>query len=90
MPYRQRQQTINNTINVLGLREVRACWHHLNRISILIVQRTRSQRADNIIGNEFMSGISGGQRKRVAVAQELIHEPSVFYIANQLYFEYVL
>jgi len=33
--------------------------------------------ADTIIGNERVRGISGGERKRVSIAAELLTDPSV-------------
>ena len=33
--------------------------------------------ADNIIGSEFIKGISGGEKKRVCIGNELIAEPSI-------------
>jgi ABC-type multidrug transport system ATPase subunit len=36
--------------------------------------------ADTIIGSQFIKGISGGERKRVAIGVELISDPSVLFL----------
>ena len=36
--------------------------------------------ADVIVGNELIKGISGGQKKRVSVAMELVTDPSVLFV----------
>ncbi|XBW38381.1 hypothetical protein QEN19_003968 [Hanseniaspora menglaensis] len=35
---------------------------------------------DNLIGNEFERGISGGERKRVAIGCELVKSPSILFL----------
>lgn len=39
-----------------------------------------SKAADTIIGSQFVKGISGGERKRVAIGVELISDPSVLFL----------
>ena len=36
--------------------------------------------ADVVVGNELIKGISGGQKKRVSVAMELVTDPSVLFV----------
>lgn len=36
--------------------------------------------ADTIIGNENIRGISGGQKRRVTVAVDIVHQPSVIFL----------
>ena len=35
---------------------------------------------DTIIGNQFLRGISGGERKRVCIGQEILTNPSLIFL----------
>jgi ATP-binding cassette, subfamily G (WHITE), member 2 len=49
----------------------------LERVNKLINQLGLSSCADTIIGTPFKRGVSGGQRRRVSVAQALLSEPDI-------------
>ena len=36
--------------------------------------------ADTIVGNEIVRGISGGQKRRVTIAVDIVHQPSVIFL----------
>ncbi len=45
--------------------------------------------ADTKIGNEIVRGVSGGQRKRVSIAMELITRPNVLFVDEPTRFIHV-
>jgi ABC-type phosphonate transport system ATPase subunit len=37
-------------------------------------------RADTIVGDELNRGLSGGEKRRVSIAVDIIHEPKVIFL----------
>ncbi|CAI9091516.1 OLC1v1026572C1 [Oldenlandia corymbosa var. corymbosa] len=50
------------------------------RVEDLIVQLDLSDCAQTIIGDEGHRGVSGGQRKRVSIGIEIIHDPIILFL----------
>ena len=50
------------------------------RVDALIEQLALRKAADTIIGNEKRRGISGGERKRLAIGCELLSDPQLFFL----------
>lgn len=48
-----------------------------SRVDAMLHDLKLTKVADNLIGNEVMKGLSGGEKKRVNIGVELISEPSV-------------
>eukprot|EP01136_Pigoraptor_vietnamica_P030875 Opistho-1_new@90685 len=55
-------------------------WEKKARVDGLINDLYITRCADTIIGDENTRGISGGQRKRVSIAMELITNPSILFV----------
>ncbi len=49
-------------------------------VSDLIAQMRLEKTADTIVGDSKVRGISGGERRRLAIACELISSPSVIFL----------
>ena len=43
----------------------------------------------SIVGNAEKRGISGGQKKRVSIAMELVKEASLFFLDGHILIEYI-
>lgn len=52
----------------------------MERIERILVDLNISHIADSKIGGIINRGISGGEKKRVAIAMELVHEPSILFL----------
>ena len=51
----------------------------------LLSQLGLTKTANTIVGDNKVRGISGGERKRLSIAVEMIASPSVMYVSNPLH-----
>jgi len=51
-----------------------------SRIASLIAELGLQKCADSQIGREFTRGLSGGEKRRVSVAEELVVEPGILFL----------
>lgn len=51
-------------------------------VNDLIAQLRLEKAADTIVGDAKVRGISGGERRRLAIACELVSSPSVIFLGN--------
>ena len=52
----------------------------MKKVDSLIKELGLSKCADNQIGNELIRGVSGGERKRTAIAMELVTDPKLLFL----------
>lgn len=52
----------------------------IKKVENLITDLGLEKCADTIIGNSFIKGISGGERKRVSIGVELLSNPSLLFL----------
>eukprot|EP00250_Pteridium_aquilinum_P010495 c19427_g2_i1 orf=309-2771(-) len=50
------------------------------RAEIVLAQLGLQRCADTVIGNQFLRGVSGGERKRVCIGQEILVNPSLLFL----------
>eukprot|EP00615_Pteridomonas_danica_P004254 CAMPEP_0114331156 /NCGR_PEP_ID=MMETSP0101-20121206/2218_1 /TAXON_ID=38822 ORGANISM="Pteridomonas danica, Strain PT" /NCGR_SAMPLE_ID=MMETSP0101 /ASSEMBLY_ACC=CAM_ASM_000211 /LENGTH=777 /DNA_ID=CAMNT_0001461383 /DNA_START=79 /DNA_END=2409 /DNA_ORIENTATION=- len=50
------------------------------RVTAVLKRMKLVRNADTLIGNEFRRGISGGEKRRVSVAIELLSEPAILFL----------
>ncbi|QDZ20587.1 pleiotropic drug resistance-like ABC transporter [Chloropicon primus] len=50
------------------------------RVRDIVLQLGLMKVVDSFIGDEYTRGISGGEKKRVSVASELLHRPSILFL----------
>ncbi|GBG43471.1 hypothetical protein CBR_g88618, partial [Chara braunii] len=50
------------------------------RVDMLIAMLGLRECADTRIGNEQVRGVSGGERRRVSIGADLIHDPAVLFL----------
>ena len=48
-----------------------------NRTEEVILKMGLKECVDNVIGNEFIKGISGGEKRRVSIAVQILTEPQI-------------
>ncbi len=68
--YFQILQRVNIFWMLYNIYQVHECLHELNISHI----------AESLIGVEGSRGISGGERKRLAIAAELVTDPSILFL----------
>ena len=54
--------------------------YKLERVDQVLKELKISHIADSFIGTEMTRGISGGEKKRVAIASELITDPLILFL----------
>ena len=54
--------------------------HRQKVVNDMIKYLSLTKAADTVIGSQFVKGISGGERKRVAIGLELISDPSILFL----------
>ncbi|KAH7373105.1 hypothetical protein KP509_17G037500 [Ceratopteris richardii] len=52
----------------------------VERAQAVLAQLGLQRCADTIIGNQFLRGVSGGERKRVCIGQEILINPSLLFL----------
>lgn len=52
----------------------------LDRVESVLAELNLLKCANTQIGNEFLRGVSGGERKRTAIGVELVTDPSVLFL----------
>jgi ABC-type multidrug transport system ATPase subunit len=52
----------------------------LRSVEELILELGLSRCADTLIGGDLRRGISGGEKRRVSVAVQMLHDPSVLFL----------
>lgn len=75
-----RELTVEENIRHSALMRLPADWtkeRKLQRVAQVMESLELTQIKDSIIGDDIRRGISGGQRKRVNVAMELVADPSL-------------
>jgi ATP-binding cassette subfamily G (WHITE) protein 2 len=50
------------------------------RVAALVVELGLAKCAESFIGGEFTRGLSGGEKRRVSVAEELVVEPGILFL----------
>ena len=58
-------------------------WSHEDKLRKVneLIEQLRLKRCRNcLIGNEMIRGVSGGERKRCAIAMELVTDPSLLFL----------
>jgi ATP-binding cassette subfamily G (WHITE) protein 2 len=58
--------------------------HKMQRVEEVLNELGLNKIADNPIGTQFSRGISGGERKRVAIGVELITAPSLLFLDERI------
>ncbi|CAM6089352.1 unnamed protein product [Calypogeia fissa] len=51
-----------------------------NRVENMIITLGLKQCADTRVGNEIVRGVSGGEKRRVSIGADLIHDPAVLFL----------
>lgn len=64
---------------VLKVRTLSRC-HLKDRIDSLLSSLGLSEQADVIVGTPVQKGLSGGQKRRVSVASQLITSPKILFL----------
>jgi ABC-type multidrug transport system ATPase subunit len=75
-----RDLTVYENIRHAAMMRLPESWtmkKKLQRVELVLQSLDLVQVRDSIIGDEIRRGISGGQRKRVNVAMELVADPSL-------------
>ncbi|KAJ7422040.1 ATP-binding cassette sub-family G member 5 [Pitangus sulphuratus] len=57
--------------------QFRDCFSYVPQVDAVMTELSLSHMADKIIGNRNIVGISGGERRRVSVAAQLLQDPKV-------------
>lgn len=52
----------------------------VERAEVVLAQLGLQKCADTIVGNQFLRGISGGERKRVCIGQEILINPALLFL----------
>lgn len=51
-----------------------------NRVAFLLEEMGLTKFKDTLIGNDAIPGVSGGQKKRVSIAVEIMSSPSFIFL----------
>lgn len=54
--------------------------HKTERVEDVMMQLGLQKCSDTVIGNQFIPGISGGERKRVCIGQEILIDPPLIFL----------
>ena len=80
------EEHVSNVTKELGEWRGRVCFcpvqHTLTCCDDILKTSGLTRVSDTIVGNEKVRGVSGGERKRVSIAIELISDPSVLFLGK--------
>jgi ABC-type multidrug transport system ATPase subunit len=69
-----------NTTALLRLPSKMKTEDKYKRVEMVMIELGLTKIANNLIGSQFKRGISGGERKRVAIGVELITAPRLLFV----------
>jgi ABC-type multidrug transport system ATPase subunit len=52
----------------------------MERVEDVMMQLGLQKCSETVIGNQFLAGVSGGERRRVCIGQEILVAPSVIFL----------